>query len=393
MAALPSLDVDPFDPAFLDNPYPQHAVLRDAGAVVWLEAIGAYGMARFAEVQSALKDWEAFCSSRGVGLGDFAREEPWRPPSLLLEADPPLHDRTRRIMNRIVTIAALKGEREKWAAVADELVASLAQRGTFDAVHDLAEVFPMAVFPDLIGLPHEGREHLLAYAAASFNAFGPRNAIFQVSNDAARDAIKWVNESCRRERLTPGGWGRAVFEAADNGDCTEAEAERLVRSFLSAGIDTTVSGIANLVHALSLHPQQWSRLRANPGLGKKAFEEALRWDSTVQIFFRTTTHEIDVEGARIPEGAKVLLFLAAANRDPRRWDAPDTFDIERQASGHVAFGYGIHQCLGQMVARQEAEVVLDAMLRHFATITPAGAPVRRLNNTLHALASLPIHVT
>ena len=292
-----------------------------------------------------------------------------------------------------MTIAALKGEREKWAAVADELVASLAQRGTFDAVHDLAEVFPMAVFPDLIGLPHEGREHLLAYAAASFNAFGPRNAIFQVSNDAARDAIKWVNESCRRERLTPGGWGRAVFEAADNGDCTEAEAERLVRSFLSAGIDTTVSGIANLVHALSLHPQQWSRLRANPGLGKKAFEEALRWDSTVQIFFRTTTHEIDVEGARIPEGAKVLLFLAAANRDPRRWDAPDTFDIERQASGHVAFGYGIHQCLGQMVARQEAEVVLDAMLRHFATITPAGAPVRRLNNTLHALASLPIHVT
>jgi cytochrome P450 len=118
----------------------------------------------------------------------------------------------------------------------------------------------------------------------------------------------------------------------------------------------------------------------------------LRWDSTVQIFFRTTTCDVEIDGVRIPEGAKVLLFLAAANRDPRRWADPERFDVTRASSGHVAFGFGIHQCLGQMVARQESEVLIEAMLRHFPVIEPVGTPVRRLNNTLHALASLPVRI-
>jgi cytochrome P450 len=390
--AAPRLDIDPFDTAFLDDPYPRHVVLRDAGAVVWLQPLGVFAMARHAEVLAALRDWEAFCSSRGVGLSDFATEAPWRPPSLLLETDPPIHDRTRKIMSRIASIPALRAVRARWAAEADTLVASLAAQGSFDAVRDLAEVFPMRVFPDLIGLPQEGRAHLLDYAAASFNAFGPRNAIFQESDLAAQAAIAWVNESCRRANLSTDGWGAAVFAAADRGDCTEQEAERLVRSFLSAGVDTTVSGIGNLMHAFAATPQAWRQLRADPALSTKAFEESLRWDSTVQIFFRTTTCDVTVDGVRIPEGSKVLLFLAAANRDPRRWEEPERFDVTRATSGHVAFGFGIHQCLGQMVARQEVDVLIAAMLRHFPVIEPAGAPVRRLNNTLHALASLPVRI-
>ena len=388
----PALDIDPFDEAFLADPYAYHERLREAGPVVWLETLGAYAMARHGEVAAALKDHQTFCSGRGVGLADFAREEPFRPPSLLLEADPPLHDRTRGIMNRIVSLPALKALRPIWQEKADAIVDRLVARRRFDAVSDLAEAFPMAVFPDTIGVPAEGRDALLPYAASVFNAFGPRNAVFERGQAEAAHATGWVALACKRENLAPGGWGMAVYEAADRGECTEEEAERLVRSFLSAGVDTTVNGIGHLVLAFATHPEEYAKVRANPALEKRALDESLRWDSTVQTFFRTATREVEVAGATIPEGAKLLLFLAAANRDPRRWDEPDRFRVDRAASGHVGFGFGIHQCLGQMVARLEGEVVLRALASRVRTIRLAGEPVRRLNNTLHALASLPVEV-
>jgi hypothetical protein len=325
-----------------------------------------------------------------VGLADFSKEAPFRPPSLLLETDPPLHDRTRALMNRIVTLGALRAVAPRWQAVADDLAEALVARGRCDAVEELATAFPLAVFPDLIGLQDDGREHLIPYATAVFNAFGPRNAVFERAQDATREAAAWVALACKRESLKPGGWGMQVYEAADRGDCTPAEAERLVRSFLSAGVDTTVNGIGNLLLAFARHPEQWQRLRAQPGLLPRAFEEGLRWDSTVQTFFRTTSRDVETADGAIPEGSKVVLFLAAANRDPRRWTDPTRFDIGRQASGHVGFGFGIHQCLGQMVARQEVEVLLRALLPRVAEIRLTGEPERRINNTLHALATLPV---
>lgn len=388
----PSLAMDPFGEAFLADPYAHHEAIRDLGPVVWLDAIGAYGMARYDEVQASLRDHATFCSGRGVGLADFARETPFRPPSLLLEADPPLHDRTRSLMNRIVSLRALKELRAEWQAKAAELVSGLVRRGRFDAVADLAEAFPMLVFPDTIGLMDEGRENLIDYAMIVFNAFGPRNAVFHDGNRGKEGAIAWVAEACRRENLKPGGWGMAVFEAADRGECTAEEAERLVRSFLSAGVDTTINGIAHLVLGLAENPAQFAALRNDPKLALKAFEESLRWDSTVQTFFRTTTRAVTVAGVDVPEGAKVLLFLASANRDERHWDRPDQFDIARNASGHVAFGFGIHQCLGQMVARLEGELIAAELARQVGAIRLAGRPERRLNNTLHAIASLPVEV-
>lgn len=389
---IPSLAINPFDEAFLGNPYAHHDVLHDAGPVVWLEAIGCYGMARYAEVQPALKDWQVFVSGRGVGLSDFATEDPWRPPSLLLETDPPLHDRTRGLMNKVASLASLKSAMPHWRVKAERLIDELVAQRSFDAVVDLGEAFPLSVFPDLVGLPDEGREYLIPYGTTAFNAFGPRNALLEKSMADAADATAWVAAVCKRDRLKPGGWGAAVFAAADRGECTEAEAERLVRSLLTAGVDTTVNGIGNMIHAFATHPSQWAKLRADPSLTKRAFEESLRWDSTVQTFFRTTSRSVEVAGQSIPAGAKVLLFLAAANRDPRHWERAEEFDITRSASGHVGFGFGIHQCLGQMVARMEAEAVLDAMIPRIAEIRLAGEPVRRLNNTLHALSQLPVEI-
>jgi 4-methoxybenzoate monooxygenase (O-demethylating) len=388
----PSLDIDPFDEAFLGNPYAHHEAIRAAGSLCWLPTIGAFGVARYAEVKAVLEDPVTFVSGRGVGLADFAKEEPWRPPSLLLEADPPLHDRTRGLMNKVVSLVSLRAMRGDWLAKAHALVDELVSRQRFDAVADLAEEFPLRVFPDTIGLMDEGRENLIPYGTATFNAFGPRNAIFEAGNAKAAGAIAWVAEACKRENLRPGGWGMGVYEAADRGDCSADEAERLVRSFLSAGVDTTVNGIGNMMLAFAEHPAEWAKLRENSKLATRAFEESLRFDSTVQTFFRTAASNTEINGIAIPEGSKLLLFFAAANRDPRRWNAPDVFDIERVSSGHLGFGFGIHQCLGQMMARMEAEVLLEAMIPLIQTITLTGKPVRRINNTLHALASLPVEV-
>jgi cytochrome P450 len=389
---LPASSLDPFDKAFLADPFAHHGQLRDVGAVVWLEKYQVYAMARFDEVQAALRDHETFCSGRGVGLADFSKEEPFRQPSLLLETDPPLHEQTRRLMSRIVSLNALKELRPQWQEKAQDLVASLVEKGSFDAATDLAEVFPMRVFPDTIGLMDEGRENLIDYATIVFNAFGPRNQILEDSMAGKQGAIDWVEAACKRENLKPGGWGMAVYEAAEEAGMPADYAPRLVRSFLTAGVDTTVNGIAHLMLAFGRYPQEFAKLRADPRLATRAFEESLRWESTVQTFFRTVTRDVEVDGAPIPEGSKVLLFLAAANRDPRKWDKADDFVIERPAGGHVGFGFGIHQCLGQMVARLEGELIAAEFARQARSIRLAGEPVRRINNTLRAMASLPVEV-
>ena len=144
-AVVPSLEIDPFGERFLANPYAHHEALREVGPVFWLEALGCYGMARFEEVQDALRNHQTFCSGRGVGLADFAKEAPFRPPSLLLEVDPPLHDRTRSLMNKVVSLRALKTLRPRWEAIADRLVGELIERRSFDAVRDLAEVFQAGI--------------------------------------------------------------------------------------------------------------------------------------------------------------------------------------------------------------------------------------------------------
>jgi 4-methoxybenzoate monooxygenase (O-demethylating) len=153
-----------------------------------------------------------------------------------------------------------------------------------------------------------------------------------------------------------------------------------------------VSGLSNALYGFATNPQQWQLLRENPALIRTAFDEIIRWESPVQTFFRTTSKEVDIAGVRIAPDQKVLLFLAAANRDPRRWEKADALDVCRNAAGHVAFGSGIHVCIGQMLARLEAELLFAALARRVVTFELAGKPVRRANNTLRGFAALPIRV-
>ncbi len=390
--AIPALDIDPFCREFFDDPFPVHAALRDAGPVTYLPRYDVFAVARYENVQAMLLDWGSFSSARGVGLSDFAREKPWRLPSLLLETDPPLHDRTRKLMDRVLSPAAVRALRADFARAADALIDDLLARGSFDAVRDLAEAYPLTVFPDAVGMPRENRRFLLPYGNMVFNSFGPRNEFFAAAVQDAAPVLQWVQAQSQRDALTPAGFGAVIHAAVDTGEITSDEAAVLVRSLLTAGVDTTVNGIGAAVYCLARFPAAFAQLRADPSLARAAFEEAVRLESPVQTFFRTTTRDVEIGGEVVGEGQKVLMFLGAANRDPRRWERPDEYDIARRNAGHVGFGTGIHGCVGAVLARLEGELVLSALARKVASIEITGEPRRRYNNTLRGMASLPVRV-
>ncbi|WP_196781000.1 cytochrome P450 [Nocardioides sambongensis] len=202
----------------------------------------------------------------------------------------------------------------------------------------------------------------------------------------------WVNDQCARDMLTADGFGARIWEAADRGDITHEQAPLIVRSLLTAGVDTTVHALGAVIEGFLSAPEQWDVLRRDPGRARIAFDEAIRWASPVQTFFRTATTDVPLGDTVIPAGHKILMFLGAANRDPRRWSEPDRFDLSRDPSGHVGFGMGLHQCVGQHVARLEAECVLRALAERVRAIEPAGEPRRHLNNTLRAWQSLPVRL-
>ena len=392
MPAFPVSSLDPFADDFLAAPYPFYAELREAGPAVWLERYGLWTCARHAEVQAALSDWQTFSSAAGVGIDDFRRTKPWRPPSLILEADPPLHTRSRTVMNRALSAKPMAALRAGFKEAAEKLADELVARRRVDAIADIAEAYPLSVFPKAVGLGREGVENLLPYGAMVFNAFGPRNAHFEAVMAEAAKVVPWINAQCAREALSPAGLGAIIWAAVDTGEITVEEAPLLVRSLLSAGLDTTIVGIGNALYAFAANPAQWQALRGKPTLVRPAFDEVLRWESPIQTFFRTTTRTVDIGGIEIPQDAKVLLFLASANRDPRRWDEPECFDVNRRAAGHVAFGAGIHLCVGQMLARLESEMLMTALAARVKRIDIVGEPQRRLSNSLRQFAGLPVEL-
>ena len=389
-ANLPVFDVDLFGMDFLTNPYPYHEKLRESGPVVWVPKYEIYALGRYDEVHSTLRNQEVFSSAAGGGLTNFNLEKPWRKPSIILEADPPLHTRTRGVLNQVLNRLAVEKLRGSFTIKAKALVEEVVEKREIDGVKDLAQVFPLDVFPDAVGLQKEGRENLLPYADMAFNAFGPKNALFEKSFEKSSNVIDWIMSQCKKEALTEDGLGARVFEIAAENDLTEEDAGMLVRSLLTAGLDTTIYGISNALFSFASFPDQWDLLQKDNSLLRNAFAEVVRYQSPVQTFFRTTSRETEVSGARIPENKKVLLFLASANRDPRKWENPEAFDITRNTTGHVGFGSGIHMCVGQMLARLEAELVMRELLERVERIELNGEPVRRYNNTLRGLESLPI---
>lgn len=390
---IPELDFDPYAPENLHDPYPMHHAVREAGPVVKLKPYPTLvACSRHEQVHAVLNDHVNFISGAGVGLSNFNLEPPFRPKSLILEADPPQHTQMRAILSRILSPKTVVQIRETFAAEADALIDRCVAKGTIDGIHDLAQLFPLKVFPDAVGVEGDGRENLLVYGDMVFNSMGPRNELLAKSAARMGPVTEWIMAHCARDHLRPGGFGDQIYQAADNGEITHEQAPMLVRSFLSAGVDTTINGIGNTLFALAHHPTEYAKLHADPALARPAFEEALRWESTAQTFYRTAGRDTEIAGVPVALNTKVLCFLGGANRDPRKWPDPDRYDIHRRPTGHVALGSGIHGCVGQAIARLEGEVIFSALARRVKAIEPAGPYTRRLNNTLRALETLPLRL-
>lgn len=385
---VPVWDVDPYDPAILANPEPYYAKLRAQGPFAYIPKYSALACGRYGEVKEVFSDWERFVSSRGVGLQDFSLQTPWRPPSIILEVDPPDHTRTRRVMARAMSPRVMARITGLLRQEADQLVTALLARGTFDAVQDLAEVYPTTVFPQIIGLTGRNQRALVDYGAMVFNALGPDNDLRRAAMAKGPDIVPWITEQCHRENLTDDGVGAQIYADADAGEISHDEAGMLVRSLLSAGVDTTVTGIGNLLYCLAANPGQFAALKQDPQLIKPAFEEVLRYTSPVHTFCRTSNCDTEVGGVRIVEGTKILCVLGAANLDDGHWPQADRFDVTRKAAGHLALGVGIHGCVGQNLARAEVGALLAAIVAQVGSIE-VGAAVWRPNNAIHALDSMP----
>ncbi len=390
----PTSDIDPFAPAFVLDPYAHHSALRELAPMVWMEKYGVFMATRYDETLAIVSDYTTFNSSFGVGLTNFSKEKPWRPPSLLLEADPPDHTRRRAVVGRILSAPNLRGFRPVFEAEANALIDRLLDARDVDAVDDVAQAYVLKVFPDAVGLRPDNRINLLKYGQMVFNAFGPLNDTFEESAKDVGPVQSWVLEQCRRENLEPGKLGDQVYQGVASGNYDEGEALILVRSFLSAGVDTTVDAVGNALWCFATHPEQWAKFKSNPApQARTAFEEVLRYDGPFQTFFRTTTRDVEIGGVTIGANEKVLLSTGIANRDPRKWERPDAFDISRNTMGHVGFGHGIHACIGQMVSRLEIEVLLTELAKRNVSFEVTGEGQRRVHNTLHGFDTLPMRFT
>ncbi len=390
------MDVDPFDEGVLADPVGLHTAIREAAPAVWVPRYQAWFTARDAEAREVLTDWERFSSASGVGVANIRRVGSWQKPSVILEVDPPDHGVTRRVLSRILSPRAMRDMRTEFERFAAELVDELVERREFDAMADLAFRFPFTVLPDAVGTAR--RQVASTWCATARCTSTPacprrRSHTRRPRQRERRGASTGSAARCRRDELAPGGFGRQIYAAADAGEISDETAATLVRTFLGGGVDTTVLSLGALVHLLATHPDQWRLLRERRDLVRNAFDEGLRLCPSVPIIGRTTTTATKLGGVSLGAEEKIFCLILAANRDPRRWERGDEFDIERRTAGQLGFGVGPHFCVGHAVARLEAEVVLDALLDRVGTIEITGEPTPEVNNWLYGLRHLPVRVT
>lgn len=388
--ARPSSDIDPFSPEFRADPFSHYRRLRDLGPLVWLEKYGIWCASHYHVIRDVLSNWQDYSNAGGGGLSNYFKTKPWRPPSLILDVDPPEHTRTRRILMGVFSASTIKRMHGDFAQVARQLVEGALAGGTIEAIEALVAPFPLKVFPDAVGMKELDRSTMVTYGGIVFGAFGPPTDWYHQLMEQAPSVSRWIDERCERGALTGDGLGAAIYAAHDSGEITYAEARLLVRSLLSAGVDTTIDSIGLALNCLAQAPDQYALLREDPGLARAMFEEATRFDASSQSLFRTTLRAVDLAGHKVDKHEKVLLFIGSAGRDPAKWDNPDTFAIRRRVSGQMSYGWGIHGCVAQMMARLEGEVFFSTLATRVSAIESDGPAQLRLVPGLRGLTSLPL---
>lgn len=384
-------EIDLFDDDVLSDPYPVLRRLRDVGPAVYLPRHDVWFVGRYADVKACLAAPDIFSAHRGVGMSyQFNRLSAG---TAVLTSEGETHRLLREILMRDLNTPRLRGIQQQVDWEADQLVELLVSRGSFDAVNDLARVFPLSVVCAFLGLPLQDREEILRLADAGINSFGPINERTLAAFPQYHELLKYLSTVAVPPHLLPGGAGETFYRAVEDGEIDRATAAGLVSTYLVAGVDTTINSVSNALRQFGEHPEQWQRVRRDPGrLVPQALREVLRHDPPVQMMTRTVTRDTEIDGVHVPEGQRVMLSYASACRDERKYADPDAFDIDRDPRDHLALGHGVHNCVGSGLARLEAHAVLHAFARRVDTFT-VGPARRHLNNVVRGLDHLPVEIT
>lgn len=390
---LPRFDL--YDPQVVADPYPVYAELRRSGPLA-RGGPGQYVVPRYADVLPLMTDHRL----SGNFSGDYHRLTIGEGPAsdffqrVVLNQDPPLHTRVRRLMGQAITPSTARDLVPRLGEFVDELLEPALDRAGFDAVADLGYPLPLRVLGELLriepsDLPEVGRRAMsVAKAFAAFLA--PEDRV------TTHDSVVWlygyIGDLLAERRRRPGDDVLSrLLAAEDNGDrLTDTEVIENVVFMLFAGFETTTSLIANGCKALADNPDQLDRLRAEPALVATASEEFLRYEAPIQVKLRLVREPIELAGRMLRPGRVIALLLGSANRDGSQFAEPDRVDIGRTPNQHMSFGGGHHRCIGAAIARAEAAAVFCGLARRFAKLEPAGPAQRQLRPGFRTYDLLPL---
>jgi cytochrome P450 len=396
---------NPFHPRFRRDPYRTYRRLQSEAPVYYSPALRGWILSRHADVARTLADPRMICDRRQARLAqEFAIFEAMRPDFAqavtrsLLMIDPPDHTRLRRLVSRAFTPRVVDRLAESIAARVASLLDAMERKHDPDVIRDLADPLPVAVIADLLGIPDEDRAHLKAWSNDFVGLLDPIQAEADVATmERAFDDLLGVLHRvfAARRREPRDDLVSGLVRAEEQGDVlSEAELDSLCLLLLVAGNETTTNLIGNATLALIRHPEQRRVLRGGAEEQRRAVEELLRFESPIQATDRVASEDLEIDGRRVRKGQLVGLLLGAANRDPAVFARPDALDLMREDNPHLAFGHGVHFCLGAQLARLEGRLAICGLFERFPDLCSRGelGPWKR-SLVLRGLCSLPVRLS
>ena len=380
-----SIRFEPSDPDFLHDPYPTYARLRDEAPVLWHEPWGAWVLTRYRDVDRLLRDRRLGRVMEGV---EKRPPDPAHAPfdriqaGSLLEIEPPDHTRIKQVVHDVFTPRHVRALGERIEALCRRQADALAERveaeGEADLITVFAEPIPVTVIAELLGVPEEDRHLLLPWSKDIIGMFEPeRTPESEAAAARAADAFaRYLRELVAIKRRDPGEDLITRMTRVHDADPTQLSEDELVANgilFLNAGHEAVVNVLGNGMRALLAHEEQLDRVRGDAGLVPTAVEEMMRYDTPLQFFERFVTEPMRFEADDgtvhdWPAGTKLALYYASANRDPAIFSDPGRFDVGRDPNPHLAFGLGIHYCIGAPLARLELRHAVGALLARFPSL-------------------------
>jgi len=383
---IPRFDQDLFSDESIREPYELYRRIRDLGPVVRYVPGDCYVVGRFEDVRRVLRDADTFISGNGVAMNSQMND---RLTDSILTTDASRHDFLRKLEGEPVSPGAILELKAQVEHEADLLIDRIMSGSrNIDAMPAIARHLPLAIVTELIGLPEEGRENMLAWAAAGFQLNGPFNERAQTSLGALEGVFDYMFNKVEQAKVKPGSWAWRAFKLAEEGTIASEMVSRMLIDIVFPSLDTTILATGNLLMLLGRHPDQWGALKADSTLIPNALNEALRLESPVRCFTRYVAKDADIGATPVRAGSRVLLLYGSANRDERYWKEAERFDVKRSnAVTHLAFGSGTHMCMGAHLARLEIHSLMKSMLARVERFE-IGEAVFVMNNTLRGLASL-----